>query len=106
MRSLDFILIDQSLDLAETVIRLQRTSNTGGLISKESGPSKSVYEPVADIMSDLPEIRVPDSDARSSNSSLNSLPSGLANNKQPLWALNNLKMELSQKWQGFKLPGK
>ena len=83
----------------------QRTSNLGGLISKEAGSSVPTYEPVTDIMSDLPEIRVPDSDANSSNSSINSLPSATSNNRPPLWALNKFKIELSEKWQGLKLPG-
>lgn len=86
----------------------QRTSNLGGLLSKEPGPASAAqgYEPVADIVSDLPEIHVPDSDINSSNSSLNSLPPVNPSNRSALWPLNNLKTEISQKWSGLKFPGR
>ncbi|XP_060589227.1 TBC1 domain family member 2B-like [Ruditapes philippinarum] len=81
----------------------KRVSNAGGLLSKTTGTSELGSQPSINA-SDLPEIRVPDSDTHSSNSSLNSLPP--ATSRPAMWALNNLKAEFQQKMSGIKFPAK
>ncbi|XP_045159661.2 TBC1 domain family member 2B-like isoform X2 [Mercenaria mercenaria] len=84
----------------------KRVSNAGGLLSRTAGSSDVGSQPTVFSASDLPEIRVPDSDTYSSNSSLNSLPPLPPSSSRPLWALNNLKAELQQKWSGIRLPAR
>ncbi|XP_052274316.1 TBC1 domain family member 2B-like isoform X2 [Dreissena polymorpha] len=76
--------------------RKKKTSNIGGLLSKDMGSTSMAYEPVIDMTSDFPEICVPDGDPDSSQSSLSSLPGASGRDKSSLWPL----MSITKRW-GF-----
>ncbi|XP_052776257.1 TBC1 domain family member 2B-like [Mya arenaria] len=80
----------------------KQTTIIGGLLSNCAGSSGSVNQPISDIVSDLPEIFVPEPDMGSSSSLSSQHGASTTNAKPPLMSINSFK----QTWQSLKLPAR